>query len=58
MSVIWILIPLALLFAAIAVGVFLWAVRHGQMDDLEGPPVRMLFDDEPAKKENSPHKNL
>jgi cbb3-type cytochrome oxidase maturation protein len=46
METIFVLLPLALLIAAIAVGFFIWAARTGQFDDLETPPVRMLFDDE------------
>ncbi len=49
MSVVFVLLPLALLFVAIALAWFVWAVRSGQFDDLETPAVRMLFDDEPAK---------
>lgn len=40
------LLPLALLIAAIAVGFFIWAARTGQFDDLDTPAVRILFDDE------------
>ena len=48
MEVMFVLLPAALLFAAVAVVVFLWAVRSGQFDDLETPAVRMLHqDDEP-----------
>jgi cbb3-type cytochrome oxidase maturation protein len=43
---IFVLLPLALLIAAIAVGFFIWAARTGQFDDLETPAVRILFDDE------------
>jgi len=43
---IFVLLPLALLIAAIAVGLFIWAARTGQFDDLDTPAVRMLFDDE------------
>jgi cbb3-type cytochrome oxidase maturation protein len=43
---IFVLLPLALLIAAIAVGLFIWAARSGQFDDLDTPAVRMLFDDE------------
>jgi cbb3-type cytochrome oxidase maturation protein len=43
---IFVLLPLALLIAAIAVGLFIWAARTGQFDDLETPAVRILFDDE------------
>jgi len=45
METLFVLLPLALLIAAIAVGFFIWAARSGQFDDLETPPVRMLFDD-------------
>jgi len=43
---IFVLLPLALLIAAIAVGFFIWAARTGQFDDLETPAVRMLFEDD------------
>ena len=43
----FILLPLALVFAAAAVGVFIWAALSGQYDDLHTPAVRMLHDDEP-----------
>jgi cbb3-type cytochrome oxidase maturation protein len=46
METIFVLLPLALLIALIAVGFFIWAAKSGQFDDLETPAVRMLFDDE------------
>jgi cbb3-type cytochrome oxidase maturation protein len=48
METIFVLLPLALLFAGIALALFVWAARSGQFDDLETPAVRILFDDEPA----------
>jgi cbb3-type cytochrome oxidase maturation protein len=50
MSVIFIALPIALLFALSAVIAFVYAVREGQYDDLETPPRRMLFDDVPVKR--------
>jgi len=47
---IFVLLPLALLIAAIAVGFFVWAARSGQFDDLETPAVRILFDDEEPRR--------
>jgi cbb3-type cytochrome oxidase maturation protein len=47
---IFVLLPLALLIAAIAVGLFIWAARTGQFDDLDTPAVRILFDDEPQPR--------
>lgn len=46
METIFVLLPLALLIAAIAVCFFIWAATTGQFDDLETPAVRILFDDE------------
>lgn len=46
MSILFVLVPLAMAFMAIAAGVFVWAVRNGQYDDLESPGTRILFDDE------------
>lgn len=50
----FVLLPIALLFSAAAVGVFLWASASGQFDDLETPGVRMLYDDEPPRAEGAP----
>jgi cbb3-type cytochrome oxidase maturation protein len=47
MSVLYIVLPLALLFAGGAVLVFILATRRGQFDDLETPARRMLFDEAP-----------
>lgn len=46
MSVIYVLLPIAVLFAAVALFVFIRAVRGGQFDDLDTPAVRMLHDDD------------
>jgi cbb3-type cytochrome oxidase maturation protein len=50
MAVMFVLLPVALLFSAAAVGVFIWAARAGQFDDLETPGVRILHDDEPSRR--------
>ncbi len=46
METVFVLLPLALLIAALAVACFIWAAMSGQFDDLDTPAVRMLFDDE------------
>lgn len=50
METIFVLLPLALLIAAIAVGFFIWAAKTGQFDDMETPAVRILFDDEEPRR--------
>lgn len=45
MSVIFLVLPLAILVVAAAVIAFVWSARSGQFDDLETPAVRMLRDE-------------
>ena len=40
------LIPIALFLGLLGLGAFLWALRSGQFDDLDGAAERILFDDE------------
>lgn len=40
------LIPLALVIGLIALVAFLWALRSGQYEDLDGAATRILFDDD------------
>jgi cbb3-type cytochrome oxidase maturation protein len=47
MTALYIVLPLALLIAGGAVAAFVWTVRSGQLDDVDTPPRRILFDDEP-----------
>lgn len=51
MNILYFLLPLALAFSVVAVVLFVWAVRTGQFDDLETPAHRILFDDEPERRE-------
>jgi cbb3-type cytochrome oxidase maturation protein len=46
MEILYLLIPLAVIFLVIAVGFFLWTIRSGQYDDMEGPAYRILMDDD------------
>lgn len=46
MTVLYILVPVAILLVGIAILVFNWAVNSGQYDDLDGPAHSILFDDE------------
>ncbi|MDD0853396.1 cbb3-type cytochrome oxidase assembly protein CcoS [Halobacteriovorax sp. GB3] len=49
MNIIYFLLPLALLLGAVFIGLFIWATKQGQYDDLETPAHRMLLDDEEFK---------
>ncbi len=53
MSVIVVLIGFSILVAAGFLLAFLWAVRSGQYDDDVSPSVRILFDNESDKSNES-----
>jgi cbb3-type cytochrome oxidase maturation protein len=46
MDIIYLLLPVALVIVLIIIGIFFWAVRSDQFDDLEGPAYRILMDDD------------
>jgi cbb3-type cytochrome oxidase maturation protein len=46
MSILYMLIPVAVLLIAGAIVFFVWSVRSGQFEDLEGPAHRILMDDD------------
>ncbi len=56
MKAILMLIPVALSLGAIGLAAFLWALRSGQFDDLDGAANRILFDyeDPPLPDEPPP----
>jgi len=56
MSIIYILIPIAILLTALGVYLFFWAVKTEQFDDLEKEGMSILFNEE-EKKDKSPGKN-
>ncbi|HEX6613677.1 MAG TPA: cbb3-type cytochrome oxidase assembly protein CcoS [Rhodanobacteraceae bacterium] len=47
MNALLILIPITLVLAGVAVGVFFWAVNHAQFEDLDTPKVLPLLDESP-----------
>ncbi len=49
MSTLLYLIPVALFLGGLALVAFLWALRSGQYEDLDGAAERILIDDEPDK---------
>jgi len=48
MNILAILIPVALLLGGIGLAAFIWSIRTGQYDDLDGAAQRILIDDEPT----------
>ncbi|MBN7798045.1 cbb3-type cytochrome oxidase assembly protein CcoS [Parahaliea mediterranea] len=48
MASLYLLIPIALVFCAVAIRLLLWAIDNGQYDDLDKEAWRALMDEEPG----------
>lgn len=46
MTILLFLLGLSLLLSAGGLGCFLWSLRAGQYDDMDGAAQRILFDDD------------
>ena len=58
MDILYLLIPLSLVLVALIALVFMWAVKSGQFEDMEGPAHRILMDDEPVDISPKPSEKL
>ena len=50
MDALILLIPIALFLGLLGLAGFLWALRAGQYDDLDGAAALILIDDTPPRK--------
>lgn len=66
MSIIYVLIPLAIILVGVAVMIFFWAVRSNQFEDLDRQGYSILFDDDvkdtkqastQSNQDDSPHQH-
>ena len=48
MDILYLLIPLSLALVFLIAALFLWSLKNGQYDDLDGPGHRILMDDDRA----------
>ena len=53
MDIIYLLVPLSVMFLGCAIWALLWAIKSDQFEDLEGPASRIIMDDrELSRKKN------
>lgn len=50
MDILLYLIPVALFLGGLGLGAFIWALKSGQFEDLDGASARILFDEEDEHK--------
>jgi cbb3-type cytochrome oxidase maturation protein len=53
MEILYLLVPLSVVFVFLIGIVFWWSLRSGQFEDLEGPAYRILRDDDSVGDEDS-----
>lgn len=46
MNILLFMIPLALLLGLVGLSAFIWSLRNGQYDDMDGAAQRILIDDD------------
>ena len=51
MTILAYLIPAALVLGVLGLVAFLWSLKSGQYDDLDGAANRILFDDKPGDRD-------
>jgi len=54
MEVLVFIVPLAIMLGFAGLMGFLWSLKSGQYDDLDGAAWRAIADDEPAEPSNGP----
>lgn len=54
MTILLYLIPVALVLGGLGLAAFLWALKSGQYDDMEGAANRILFDDDDDRPPSNP----
>ena len=57
MSIIYVLIPIAILLTSIGIYLFFWAVKTEQFDDLEKQGMSILFDEPTSDKTKTLNKD-
>jgi cbb3-type cytochrome oxidase maturation protein len=50
MSIIYVVLPLALLIVGAAVWAYVWAARSGQFDDLDTPAMRVRHEEARSRR--------
>ena len=55
MNALLILVPVTLVLAIVAVGIFFWAVNHAQFEDLDTPKILPLLDEAASSRKPEDH---
>ena len=51
MDILFLLLPIAVIFLILAIAFFFWAIKNGQYDDFESQALKVVMDDHQQSKE-------
>jgi cbb3-type cytochrome oxidase maturation protein len=54
MEILYLLVPLALVLVGLIAWAYMWSIKSGQFDDLEGPAHRIIMDRDDPPVANPP----
>ncbi len=61
MDILYLLIPISIVFVILIAWLFIWSVKSGQYEDMEGPAHKILMDNDaihPEKQDVRQNKNI
>ena len=53
MSILYLLLPIALVFLTLAVIIFFWAIKNGQYDDMQSQAMKVVIEDHLQQKDKT-----
>ena len=53
MDILFLLLPIAIVFLVLAIAFFFWAIKNGQYDDFESQGLKVVMDDHQQTKEKA-----
>ncbi len=53
MSILYLLLPIALVFLTLAVIIFFWAIKNGQYDDMQSQAMKVVIEDHLEQKDKT-----
>ncbi|MCP3675107.1 MAG: cbb3-type cytochrome oxidase assembly protein CcoS [Gammaproteobacteria bacterium] len=53
MSILYLLLPIALVFLTLAVIIFFWAIKNGQYDDMQSQAMKIVIEDHLQQKDKT-----
>ena len=54
MTILYLLVPIGIVFLILAIAFFFWAIKNGQYDDMESQALKVVIEDHIQEKNKNP----